>query len=278
MNLLKVNLPKMSLPKINMLKLNFIKNENSVISWLTVLLLLVLVVLSANVGFRLLAIQKYLPEFAEHFEGHVGDLQKIAQSAQSQSAAESAIPFLGEVSLESDPIQGDLETAEIVIIEFIDFECPYCAQATSLTKEILDQYPGKISIVHKDYPLPFHPNALLAAQAANCAGDQGKYWEMHDLLYEDQEHLDLASLEERAVTLGLDQTKLDECLSTGMHEDEINQDLEDGKSLKIQGTPAFIVGKKYPLSGSETLLVNGYIVFQSELSQTVEELLEDREE
>lgn len=278
MNLLKVNLPKMSLPKINMLKLNLIKNENSVISWLTVLLLLVLVVLSANVGFRLLAIQKYLPEFAEHFEGHVGDLQKIAQSAQSQSAAESATPFLGEVSLESDPIQGDLETAEIVIIEFIDFECPYCAQATSLTKEILDQYPGKISIVHKDYPLPFHPNALLAAQAANCAGDQGKYWEMHDLLYEDQEHLDLASLKERAVTLGLDQTKLDECLSTSMHEDEINQDLDDGKSLKIRGTPAFIVGKKYPLSGSETLLVNGYIVFQSELSQTVEDMLEDREE
>lgn len=257
---------------------NLLKNETTILAWLTLFTLIVLVVLSVMTSFRLLAIQNYLPEFAEHFEEHIDELQTIAQSAQAQPDPATITPVLSEIILDGEPILGNVESSEVLIVEFLDFECAYCAQASNVLQEILKQYPGQVTIIHKDYPLPFHTNALLAAQAANCAGDQGKYWEMHDLLFEDQQRLDLLSLKERAVTLSLDQELFNECLSTKKYEDEINQDFEYGKGLNVSGTPAFIVGRKYQVPDSESLLLAGYLVFQNDLLQKVEEMLASRTE
>lgn len=255
---------------MNWLK-NLFKNENEIFSWLSLIILLVLVVLSAIVGARLLAIQEYLSEFAENIETHIDEILQTTQASEESYLT----PFEEEVSLAGEPIRGDLDSAEVLIIEFLDFECSYSALASETIQEIIDQYPNEVAIVHKDYPLPYHLNASIAAQAAGCAYDQDQYWEMHNLLFQNQQNLDEKNLISLASTIGLETTEFEVCLQLNQHESEINEDFEYGKALKISGTPAFIVGRKTPTPDSNSFFITGYLVFLSDLSQAVDSLLAD---
>ncbi|MGV8142070.1 MAG: DsbA family protein [Candidatus Pacearchaeota archaeon] len=149
------------------------------------------------------------------------------------------------VNVEGDPIKGDTK-AKVTLVEFTDYECPFCQRAAQQSIPILDQYveSGDLRIITKDYPLPFHPQAQKAAESAHCARDQGgdaKYYEMHDLLFSQGVVGGVETFKGYASQLGLDASKFSTCLSSGKFADEVQADLEYGAQIGVQGTPAFFI-------------------------------------
>lgn len=135
--------------------------------------------------------------------------------------------------------------AKLTLIEFSDYQCPYCHQAQSVVEEILKKYDGKLRFVHGEYPLPQHPRAFAASVASRCAGDQGKYWEYHKGLLEVASDYGDADLKTRATKLGLDATKLGECLASGRHDAAIEASRQFGSAVGVNSTPTFFVnGRK----------------------------------
>lgn len=140
--------------------------------------------------------------------------------------------------------------AKVTIVEFSDFECPFCGKAEETVKRVMKEYEGKVRLVYRDYPLPMHPNAPKAAEAAHCAEDQGKYWQMHEKLFENQSALQVAQLKGYAKDLGLDQAKFDACLDKGEKAAVVEANRKAGEKAGVQGTPAFFVNG-YVLSGAQ---------------------------
>ncbi|HEY6105701.1 MAG TPA: thioredoxin domain-containing protein [Anaeromyxobacteraceae bacterium] len=131
--------------------------------------------------------------------------------------------------------------APVTVVEFSDFECPYCGRAEAVVSQVLATYGDKVRLVYRDYPLPFHPNAPKAAEAAHCAGDQGKYWEMHGKLFANQRGLAVDSLKGYAKELGLDQGKFGACLDSGEKAKLVEAHKKAGDEAGVSGTPAFFV-------------------------------------
>jgi protein-disulfide isomerase len=148
-----------------------------------------------------------------------------------------------------DPVRGP-ENAPITIIEFSDFQCPYCGRVTPTLAKLQAAYPDKIRIVFKDFPLPNHELAPKAAEAAHCASEQDKYWEMHDRLFANQRALDVPALKASAGALGLDQTAFDTCLDSGKFADIVQADVDEGTKLGIQSTPTLYVNGR-PVVGAQ---------------------------
>jgi protein-disulfide isomerase len=142
--------------------------------------------------------------------------------------------------------------APVTIVEFSDYQCPYCHRAQGVIDEVLSRYAGKLRFVHLDFPLDGHPGAVPAARAARCAGEQGKFWEYHRDLMTAPGALDAADLSRRAVTLRLDGPSFDACLSSGRHDDAIQASLRQGEELGVSGTPAYFVNGRM-LSGARPL-------------------------
>jgi protein-disulfide isomerase len=149
------------------------------------------------------------------------------------------------------PAQGPAN-APVTIVEFSDFECPYCVKAEATVKEVLAKYPGKIRLVYRDYPLPMHAKAPKAAEAAHCAGDQGKYWEMHGKLFASPQKLDLPDLKAHAREIGVDGGKFDQCLDSGEKAKVVDMHKKAGDEAGVSGTPAFFINGR-PLSGAQPL-------------------------
>jgi protein-disulfide isomerase len=131
--------------------------------------------------------------------------------------------------------------APVTIVEFSDFECPYCSRAEETVSEVVRVYGDKIRVVYRDLPLPNHQNAPKAAEAAHCAGEQGKYWEMHAKLFANQRALEVPSLKGYAKDLKLDQAKFDKCLDSGATAATVEESKKAGNELGVSGTPAFFV-------------------------------------
>jgi len=148
--------------------------------------------------------------------------------------------YIPDVSPDDDPALGT-KGAPVTIIGFSDYECPACAEAASGIKAILSDNPGKVLFVLRDFPLDTRAHAFKAAEAANCAGDQGKYWEMHDLLFANQAQLDPANLKKYAAQLQLDMSQFEDCLDNGKYVNEIRHDMEDGRRYQVGATPTFFV-------------------------------------
>ncbi len=158
-------------------------------------------------------------------------------------AATGAGKYLNPPGEDDDPVLGEKD-APVTIIEFSDFECPFCKRFHDETlPRIKEQYirTGKVKFVYRDFPLPIHPNAQKAAEAAECADDQGQFWAYHDMLFENQQALGVAKLKEYAQDLGLDMEEFNDCLDSGKFADEVNADLEDGADAGVSGTPAFFI-------------------------------------
>jgi protein-disulfide isomerase len=140
-------------------------------------------------------------------------------------------------------------SAAVTIVEFTDYQCPYCHRAQSVMDEILARYKGKVRLVHLSFPLEGHPGALPAAKAARCAGEQGKFQEYHHGLMTDSGVLDDADLKARAAKLGLKAADFDACLASNRYEAVIRASFEQGASLGVSGTPAYFVNGRL-LSGA----------------------------
>jgi protein-disulfide isomerase len=159
-----------------------------------------------------------------------------------------------QISIDDDPVMGN-PAAPITIVEFSDFQCPFCARFHTQTFPlIMKQYveTDKVKFVYRDFPIQnSHPNAMPAAVASECAHEQNKYWEYHNMLFENQgtwNKLEIPSsimlFKEFASTLDLNEEQFNSCLDSGQYLDEINNDLKDGRSYDITGTPAFFIGNE----------------------------------
>ena len=151
-----------------------------------------------------------------------------------------------QVSVSGNPMLGNPE-APLTVIEFSDYQCPYCRKFVETTLPALKtEYidTGKIRYIFRDFPLDrLHPQARKAAEAAHCAGDQGKYWQMHDVLFQQQKTLQTEHLKAYARSLDLDLHAFDDCLQQGKYTAEVQKDHEDAVAAGVQGTPSFFLGK-----------------------------------
>ena len=201
------------------------------------------------------------------------DLNAIKTAAPGRAAPAPQPVIEKVVSIDDDPIKGD-KNAPVTIIEFSDYECPFCKRSydnviTQIDKEYISK--GKVRLVFRDYPLPFHKKAIPAAVAANCAGEQGKYWEVHDFLFENPDKLDTVAVLNSAEELGLDKTKFEACINDKSKEKEITKDFEDGQKYGVRGTPSYFIGKT--TDGNE---ITGTIIRGAQPYSVFKELIEEQ--
>ncbi len=209
----------------------------------------------------------------------VQDLRKEVETLKTKSVA-APVQHPQElqevtVSIDDDPLKGKAD-APVTIIEFSDYQCPFCGRFVKNTfPDIAKKYidAGKVKYVFRDFPLEFHKQAPKASEAANCAADKGKYWEMHDKLFDNQSALTVDKLKQYAADIGLDTESFNACIDSGKHADEINKDLEDGKKATVSGTPTFFIGKtqsgKKEITGKRMVGARPFSSFE----QVIEQLL-----
>jgi len=177
------------------------------------------------------------------------DLDEIKKALQSRPVAE-ALPR-EPMAISDEPFKGNGQ-ARVAVIEFSDYQCPFCARYSKDTfARIEDDYldTGKVKYVFRDLPLPFHKQAFKAAEAAHCAGEQGKFWEMHDLLFQNQSALAVEQLPGYARTLGLSEDGFARCLESGQFAADIDKDVAAAGAVGINGTPTFLLGVVQPGDG-----------------------------
>lgn len=140
-----------------------------------------------------------------------------------------------------DPSLGN-PAAAIQIVEFSDFQCSFCAQAHSIMRELLEKYPDKIYYIYRDFPIDeLHPQARLAAEAGECAQEQGKFWPWHDKVFQNQASMQLNDLLNYARDVGMDMNAFGNCLESGRFKNEVEGDLRDGIDAGVKATPTFFV-------------------------------------
>jgi protein-disulfide isomerase len=164
---------------------------------------------------------------------------KLRTDAKVEVLLPPLLPPKVEVAAEG-PAQGE-DRAPITIVEFSDFQCPFCGRAEEVVKKVLTEYKGKVRLVYRDYPLPFHNQAQKASEAALCAGDQGKYWQMHEKLFANQTALAVPQLKDHAKGIGLDPSKFEKCLDSGEKAKIVEASKKAGDEAGVNGTPAFFI-------------------------------------
>jgi protein-disulfide isomerase len=149
----------------------------------------------------------------------------------------------------ADPVRG-VASAPVTIIEFSDYQCPFCARVNPTLEQVRKTYGDKVKIIFKDFPLPNHPQAPKAAEAAHCAGEQGKYWELHDHMFANQRALNVPELKQYAATLGLDAAKFNQCLDSGKHAGLVAAGTAQGERMGVNSTPTLYINGR-PLIGAQ---------------------------
>ena len=150
------------------------------------------------------------------------------------------------------PTRGPAD-APIKLVEFSDYQCPFCKNAEAVVEQVLERYPNQVQLVFRQFPLDnIHPQARAAAEAAMCAGDQGKFWEYHEALFRHTPKLGEAELGQYATQIGLDRAAFDACLAEDRHAATVQADVEAGQAIGVSGTPAFYVNG-LPVSGARSV-------------------------
>ena len=187
---------------------------------------------------------------------------EIRAFLEQQRPTQALHAFMSELRADADDVRIDLEPprtvidvdaddpvfgsagAAVEIIEFSDFQCPFCQRLTGTLEELKAAYGSEIRMVFKDYPLPNHAQAFKAAEAGNCANQQGKFWELHDTMFSRQDELGVDDLKRYAGELGMDQIAFDTCLDSGRFAAQVNADLREGQQYGVSSTPTvFINGR-----------------------------------
>jgi protein-disulfide isomerase len=188
----------------------------------------------------------------------------VVQALNSPNVARAAptagpAPFVN-VSVDDDPAWGP-EDAPVVMVEFSDFQCPFCGRFHQETyPRIREVYGDRIRFVYRDLPLPqIHPDAILAAQAAECADEQGAFWPYHDLLFSNQQDLSRTALGSYATQLELSIEVFNQCLDTERYQQEVSSDMQAADSYGIRGTPTFFINGR-PIVGAQPFEVFAAVI------------------
>ncbi len=189
---------------------------------------------------------------------NVNTNNKVAQENRNDGGG---IKSAGKIAINSnDHIRGNKD-AEITLVEFSDFQCPYCKRFHPTMQEILKDYAGQVRWVYRNFPLSFHRNAQKSAEAAECAGDQGKFWEYADRLFTDGQSdgsgLDNSDLQKYAKDLGLDLNKFNNCVDSNKFADKIKADAASGRAAGVTGTPGTVLIDK----NGNTQLITGALPY-----------------
>ena len=210
-------------------------------------------------------------DFGKRKENNVSVVpnQNINKPQVSPRPQEPEVDFSKISSVgEEDYIRGE-EDAPVTIIEFSDFECPFCLRFQESLDKVLKDYQGKVRLVYRHFPLPFHSNAMKAAEAAECAGEQGKFWEMHDKIFEAQKEkkMGIEKWKNIAQELGLNIEQFNLCLDSGKYQKKILTQMNEAEQAGVKGTP--------------TVFVNGEIirgaVSYGTLSSVIDKKLKEKE-
>jgi len=202
-------------------------------------------------------LKKEIQELKEGQKAIQKDLQDIKTLLQGRAAAAAPVPVNVVLDLGNAPAQGE-RTAKLTLIEFSDYQCPFCGRhfrqtAPQLDKEYIET--GKVRHVFLDFPLEsMHESAFKAAEAARCAGDQGKYWQMHQRLFENQSSLEPWTA--HATALGLDAAAFETCLNSSKYAADVRKDMAEAKKVGVTGTPAFFLAYTDPKSSKVTTLAS----------------------
>ena len=149
------------------------------------------------------------------------------------------------IPVAGSPVKGPAD-ARITLIEFSDFECPFCSAAEKQVDVVMAAYPKDVKLIYKQFPLSMHPHAQIAAQASLAAREQGKFWEMYEILFKNFRQLSRNNILAMAKQLGLDIDKFQADLDSGKFKKEVDKDIADGEAANVYGTPAFYInGKQY---------------------------------
>lgn len=186
--------------------------------------------------------KEFPPEQCVTMLGQVDEI--VAELRKQEQANQPLTPeLIAKVAAGDVPSFGPTD-AKVTVVEFSDFECPYCSRAADVTTQVKKKYGDKIRVVFRQFPLSFHHNARVAAAASLEAHKQGKFWEFHDKLFANQRALDRASLAGYAKELKLDLVKFNTALDGKTHDSQVQADLDLGNEVAVQGTPTLFVNGK----------------------------------
>jgi protein-disulfide isomerase len=196
--------------------------------------------------------RQQLPPDDEEARKRVVEFLSRKGRAEAQQSFQSELFAKNDVKILLDPPRAEVEIAEhnpavgpddapVTLVEYTDFQCPYCGRAQDTLKEVAARYDGVLKHVFKNLPLPMHSNARVAAEASLCAADQGKFWELHDWMFANGSSLTRESIVAQAVELGMDEAKLNACLDEKTHAADVDADMEEAHALGINGTPGFMI-------------------------------------
>jgi protein-disulfide isomerase len=178
-------------------------------------------------------------------------MAKLEQRLRDERAVKITFePYRLQFSNEGAPTLGN-QDASVTLVEFSDFQCPYCKAVAPTLKQVAQKFGDKVHIVYRQYPITsIHPFAFKAAEASLCAHEQGKFWELHDVMFQDQTKLAVSDLKQTAARLGLDSKKFAACLDSGKQVERVQNDLKEALSIGVNGTPALFINGTYVEGGS----------------------------
>ncbi len=218
-------------------------------------------------------LRKEVEQLKAQLKAVQSELDEIKATLRQQSARSNPM-----FDVSGNPSMGEAG-AKLVLIEFSDFECPYCNEYFKTSyRQVIDGYvkTKKMRYVFGDFPgEKIHPHALKAAEAGRCANEQGKFWEMHDQLFIRQRDLGASGIEDGAKEIGLNLTQFDSCLASGKYTDKIREAEKLTTSLGMQGTPAFVFGIADPSNPGQVKLVKALVGAQpyTQFQQAIDSLL-----
>ena len=192
------------------------------------------------------------PRIVDHLKQGMIEERKeafVTELKKKYKTEVSLRPPVIEVGTGGRSSRGGGPNAPVTMIEFSDYECPFCKRADETVQQVMKTYGDKVRLVHRDFPLSIHNRARPAAEAARCAEAQGKFWEYHTKLFASQD-LSAEKLQALATEVGIDRTKFDECIAKQPFKDSIDKDIADGTDAGVTGTPAFFINGRM-LSGAQ---------------------------
>jgi len=172
-----------------------------------------------------------------------GQIRKVAPRRPIERRA--YLPEPVRVSVEAIGPSLGPEAAPVTIVEFSDFQCPFCARVVATLKQVREKYGDKVRLVFRQFPLSFHPHAAKAAEASLCAHEQGKFWDMHEAMFANQQALYPEQLKAKAAELGLNAESFNQALDSGKYAGAVEADLAAGQSAGVSGTPAIFINGRF---------------------------------
>lgn len=245
--------------------------RRKVLVWLT--MVGVLAVLLACPGASWAGVEEDITSLKKELTEVKKELAEIKNLLQRTPRARAPVRGPAKVSVAGRPTQGS-QGAPVTMVEFSDYQCPYCQRFVSavfptIKKDYIDT--GKVKYIFRDFPIPsLHPQAVKAHEAAHCAGEQDRYWAMHDMLFENAKDFSIAALKRYAQEVGLDRNQFDDCLQTSKYASTVEKEMADGRKVGVSGTPSFVIGPSGP---GET--ITGTVVIGAQPPETFRQVIEN---